>query len=321
MQAAVTLVRAGRMTSAVVVGATVFLSLAPRSVHVAAAGQAAVAIADLTPVRVHRYTMSAAVRPLLFWISRDRVGLARITWRRGHDGTLGYEFLVGTDPAQAPRGINRWGYIVEAARGGDGSVLALMTGSPNASYRDEETSSTATGQSPAEFRAVRGAVHQGRTTWQSVRVRAATVLTIHDLDEALGRVDREMAGAAQRDGIAPGGSHSGFLVSVADAIDRSVSGDCASHSASKGCGPSLVYVFGRDTYELCMRDASALTVTHAGRQTPAMRLRFESRRLDSGSRTQFEVIAGTAGDLRGVPLVIEWQPRWWLRATLRLQEG
>ena len=61
-------------------------------------------------------------------------------------------------------------------------------------------------------------------------------------------------------------------------------------------------------------------VTHAGRQTPATRLRFESRRLDSGSRTQFEVTAGTAGDLRGVPLVIEWQPRWWLRATLRLVE-
>ena len=80
-----------------------------------------------------------------------------------------------------------------------------------------------------------------------------------------------------------------------------------------------MYVFGRETYELCLRDASALTVTHADRQTPATRLRFESRRLDSGSRTQFDVIAGTAGDLRGVPLVIEWQPRWWLRATLRLQ--
>jgi hypothetical protein len=316
----VTFVRAKRMASAVV-GATVFLSLAYRPAHMAAAREAAVAIADLTPVRVHRYTMSAAVRPLLFWISRDGVGFARITWRRGRDGTLGYEFLVGTDPAQAPRGINRWGYIAEAARGEDGSVLALMTGSRHTSYREEETSSTATGRSSAEFQAVQGAVHQGRTTWQSVRIRVPTVLTIHDLDEALGRVDGEMADAVQRDGIAPAGSHSGFLVSVADAIDRSVSGRCASDSASKACGRSLVYVFGRDTYELCLRDTSALTVTRAGRQTPATRLRFESRRLDSGSRTQFEVIAGTAGDLRGVPLVIEWQPRWWLRATLRLQEG
>ena len=309
------------MAIGLVVGATVFLSGASRSVHLAAAGQAAVTIADLTPVRVHRYTMTAAVRPLLFWISRDRVGFARITWRRGRDGTLGYEFLVGTDPAQAPRGINRWGYIVESARGEDGSVLALMTGSPDTSYSEEETTSTATGRSPAEFRAVRGAVHQGRTTWQSVRVRPPTVLTIHDLDEALGRVDGQMAAAVPRDGIAPGGSHSGFLVSVADAIDRTVSGRWVSDSTSKGCGRSSMYVFGRETYELCLRDASALTVTHADRQTPATRLRFESRRLDSGSRTQFDVIAGTAGDLRGVPLVIEWQPRWWLRATLRLQEG
>jgi hypothetical protein len=302
-------------------GATVFMSGASRSAGLAAAGQAAVVTADLTAVRVHRYTMSAAVRPLLFWISRDRVGFARITWRRGGDGTLGYELLVGTDPAQAPRGINRWGYIVEAARGEDGSVLALMTGSPDTSYSEEDTSSTATGRSPAEFRAVRGAVHEGRMTWQSVRVRPPAVLTIHDLEEALGRVDGQMADAVPRDDIAPGGSHSGFLVSVADIIDRTVGGRHVSDSASKGCGRSLVYVFGRDTYELCLRNASDLTVRHAGRQTPAKRLRFESRRLDSGSRTQFEVIAGTAGNLRGVPLVIEWQPRWWLRATLRLQEG
>jgi hypothetical protein len=315
----VTGVRAERMVIGLAAGATVFVAGASRSASMAATGHAAVATADLTAVRVHRYTMSAAVRPLLFWISRDRVGFARITWRRGGDGTLGYELLVGTDPAQAPRGINRWGYIAEAVRGEDGSVLALMTGSPDTSYSEEETSSTGTGRSPAEFRAVRSAVHQGRTTWQSLRIRPPTVLTIHDLNEALGRVDGQMAGVVPRDGIAPAGSRSGFLVSVADAIDRTVGGRSESDSSSKGRARSSVYVFGRDTYELCLRGASAMTVSHAGRQTPATRLRFESRRLDSGSRTQFEVIAGTAGDLRGVPLVIEWQPRWWLRATLRLQ--
>jgi hypothetical protein len=317
----VTGVRAERLVIGLAAGATVFVADVSRSASVAATGQAAVATADLTAVRVHRYTMSAAVRPLLFWISRDRVGFARITWLRGGDGTLGYELLVGTDPAQAPRGINRWGYIAEAVRGEDGSVLALMTGSPDTSYSKEEASSTGTGRSPAEFRAVRGAVHQGRSTWQSLRIRPPTVLTIHDLGEALGRVDGQMAGVVPRDGIAPAGSRSGFLVSVADAIDRTVGGRSESDSSSKGGARSSVYVFGRDTYELCLRDASATTVSHAGRQTPATRLRFESRRLDSGSRTQFEVIAGTAGDLRGVPLVIEWQPRWWLRATLRLQEG
>jgi hypothetical protein len=295
------------------------LSLVFCCAGVVAAAQAEEPTVHLTDVRVHRYTMAGAVRPLLFWISKDRVGFARITWRRGSDGTLGYELLVGTDPAQAPRGINRWGYIVEVARGADGSVLALMTGSSDTSYSEEEASSTRTGRSPTEFRALRGAVHQGRTTWQSVRVRPPTALTIHDLSEALGRVDGQMAGVVPHDGIAPTGSRSGFLVSVADAIDRIVGARSGSDSSSGRAGP-LVYVFGRDTYELRLRDASALTVSHAGRQTPARRLRFESRGLDSGSRTRFEVIAGTEGDLRGVPLVIEWQPRWWLRATLRLVE-
>jgi hypothetical protein len=286
-----------------------------------AAAQAGVATARLTDVQVRRYTMSGAVRPLLFWISRDRVGLARITWRRGSDGTRGYEFLVGTDPAQAPRAINRWGYIVEAAHGADGWVLALMTGSPDTSYGEEEASSSGSGPPAAEFRTLRAALQQGHMTWQSARSRPSVPLTIHDLDEALGHVDRQMAGVPSRQGIAPAGSRPGFLVAVADAIDRKARGRVPSGSSSDARAAAITYVFGRDAYELRVREASAMTVTHAGRRTPAMRLRFESRALGSGSRTRFDVIAGTAGDLTGVPLEIEWQPRWWLRATLRLEEG
>ena len=40
-------------------------------------------VASLRVVRARQYRMAGGVRPLLFWINRDDIGLARITWRRG----------------------------------------------------------------------------------------------------------------------------------------------------------------------------------------------------------------------------------------------
>ena len=90
-------------------------------------------VASLRVVRARQYRMAGGVRPLLFWINRDDIGLARITWRAGDAGAFGYEFLVGTDPVKAPRGLNRWGYIAEDTRGAEASLLALMTGADEAS--------------------------------------------------------------------------------------------------------------------------------------------------------------------------------------------
>ena len=73
-------------------------------------------------------SMSGYVRPLLFWFGRDDIGLARVVWRTGDDGARGYELLVGTDPAKAPRALNRWGFVSEEVHGAEGAVLALMTG-------------------------------------------------------------------------------------------------------------------------------------------------------------------------------------------------
>src|SRR3982074_1246009 len=90
-------------------------------------GQAAIpvrtSVLDVPPgeglrdVRVLRYTMDGRIRPLLFWFGRDDIGFARVVWREGDLGARGYELLVGTDPAKAPRALNRWGYIAEEGGG------------------------------------------------------------------------------------------------------------------------------------------------------------------------------------------------------------
>src|SRR5262245_65045760 len=65
---------------------------------------AALPLIDTIPiVSDHRYRASGAIRPfVLFWISRDNVGGARITRRRSPDGTFGVEMLTGSDPERAP---------------------------------------------------------------------------------------------------------------------------------------------------------------------------------------------------------------------------
>ncbi len=73
-------------------------------------------LGTLPVVAEHRYRIAAKIRPLvLFWIGKDNVGGARIRWRQGEDGLRGYDALIGSDPARAPRKINRWGFILEEA--------------------------------------------------------------------------------------------------------------------------------------------------------------------------------------------------------------
>ena len=77
-------------------------------------------------------------------------------------------------------------------------------------------------------------------------------------------------------------------------------------------------MFGQRAYELQLREVEPLQAEHGGRPVPAVRTAFEIRTLATDVRTNFEVTSGTDGDLAGVPVAISWQPRWWLRVSLRL---
>src|SRR5437879_4325433 len=74
----------------------------------------------------HHYTIDARVRPLLFWIGKNDVGDAVVAKTQDADG-VAYALLIGSDPARAPRRINRWGYISEEIRGGEATLVGLMT--------------------------------------------------------------------------------------------------------------------------------------------------------------------------------------------------
>ncbi len=117
------------LTTALLLG----LAFSSASAEVAAPKRSAAVSATAGPVspkrsvvRQHYYRMLAKVRPLLFWVSRDNVGGARIGWLGDSSGSRGFELLIGSDPARAPRKINRWGYIAEELRGSHASTLGVM---------------------------------------------------------------------------------------------------------------------------------------------------------------------------------------------------
>jgi len=75
------------------------------------------------PIGRFEYRVSGKIRPLvLFWIERENVGRASITWICNADGWDGVELLVGSDPARA-MGVNRWGYYREERRGGHARIF------------------------------------------------------------------------------------------------------------------------------------------------------------------------------------------------------
>jgi hypothetical protein len=273
--------------------------------------------ADDVPVsRVHRYRMAGRIRPLLFWMGRDRVGLARITWRDDERGHVGYELLVGTDPAVAPRGINRWGYIAEERRALDGAVLALMSRSDEASLDEVEARE---GRAEGEFRVLRGLVRGDTARAQVTRVRPSSRPTIHDVDALLSLVGAEVAQAASRTRALEPATRPGFLGTVAELLGRD---GRAGAPGTGGDAAVLSYVFAQSLYTLRLDSTRAVQQPVAGRTTavPARRARFEITNVGTGRRTAFEIVHGTAGALDGVPLFIAWQPRWWLKVELHLDE-
>jgi len=269
---------------------------------------------------VLRYRMAGRIRPLLFWFGRDDIGLARITWRASDDGARGYELLVGTDPRKAPRALNRWGFISEEVHGADGRTLALMTGTDSATYGEAEAD-VDQAVDGGDFSAILGQVEDGAAAWRSARIATARAFSIHDLESALDRIRRDASEAVRHEQPLPGGARPGFLVALAELIDRGAGLRPDSEKGRSARQLRMRYVFGRGVYELSLRDSDVTSIDLDGTPTAAVRSSFEIRTLATGARTRFDILFGTEEELAHVPVAAEWQPRWWLRVALKLERG
>lgn len=304
------------------------------TVTVAAAGGTAAApgvvtasgTARMPVVAEHKYRMLARVRPLLFWISRDDVGGARISWRGDGDGGYGLDVLIGSDPQRAPRGVNRWGYIAEQVRGGEARVIGVMKQSNEQSMAEAEKQiGREAGRGGFVYRAI-----QGTAVDQSARAEVTTVhverdLTFRDIDPLLELVSAATPGSADaqsRSVTLPPGTRPGFLAALHDLMEQSTAADRRQPGQFRPSRALIPYVYYGVFYDLSMKSADfrkAATIDgHA--YSDVIRGDFEIRNRSNGEITRFQLTYGTTGELAGIPIHIVYQARWWFEVQLFLDD-
>jgi len=273
-----------------------------------------------TPVtQEHRYRLSAAIRPLLFWIGAGNVGGARITWRADGDGRKGYELLLGSDPARAPRRINRWGWVREDA---DAS-RATMTGLMNRSEDDSLDQAKAGLQSRGSylFKLNRARVEDSSARAEATTLHAPQDYTFRELDELLRLAEATNPAPRVRAGRLPPGTRPGLLFALADLVGAGV--DAGRAAGSAGPSPSKVqYTFNAGVYDLVITSWERVERASHGNRTyeNLVRMELESRNLQTGTTERFVLACGSEGNLAGVPVFVRYQPKWWFKVEGVLDE-
>jgi hypothetical protein len=279
--------------------------------------------ATMPVVAEHKYRMLAKVRPLLFWISKDDVGGARISWRGDDNGGFGLDLLIGSDPTRAPRNINRWGYIAEQVQGSEARVVGVMKQSNEQSVAEAESQIASEGRGGFLYRAIQGTAtnHEARAGVTTVRVERD--MTFRDIESLLSMVAAGSQSPERRSVELPAGTRPGFLVALRDLVSQTTTAYSQHPDAAfKPSRTPTPYVYYGVFYDLTMKSSSLLkTATIDGRTyTNVARGDFEVKNRGTGETTRFQMTYGTTGALAGVPVHAVYQPRWWFEVQLFLDE-
>jgi hypothetical protein len=295
------------------------------------------------PVHVNQdldYIMTGRVRLLVFWAGKDDVGGGYI--RRGvlaqDPASDVIELLIGSDPAKAPRAINRWGAASEIAHKGacclrdsESSVFfGFMKVSKGSSVSEmEKELAHEKGGGDFSFSAI---INQGDRNGNFARVvpfSSSTDFTINQFDQAKSMVFERLLGSDGRlkqvesKQVQGCGRQEGFLETVADLIDVAMQ----QHPASV----SLCYLYNGEQHQLKLEGATpdpAESIRLSLRQEPheyvrnyrdLILARFEDQNRTNQKKSNFELLLGTKGELRGVPVQIRYQPNWWFEVILNLK--
>ena len=278
---------------------------------------------ELPVVSEHRYRMLAKVRPLLFWISKDDVGGAKVSWRGSEDGGFGLDLLIGSDPRRAPRQINKWGYIAEQVRGSEARVLGVMKQSNEQTVADAEKSLGADGKGGYVFRAIQGTASDREARAGVTTVRVERDMTYRDIDPLIALVNGASDPTAESRAVAlPAGTRPGFLVALSGLVKQNVEGYAKQASSFSPSKKPVSYVYFGVFYDLTMRGSELLksTTIDGQRYTNVVRSDFEVKNRTTGETTRFQLTYGTTGALAGVPVHAIYQPKWWFEVQLFLDE-
>jgi hypothetical protein len=264
---------------------------------------------DRPVLRQHTYRMAGKIRLVMVWVGRDDVGSGTITWRGAGDETA-IELLIGTDPARAPGQLNKWGYLVEAMRGLESSVVGLIS-QENDDRLSDVRAGLKTRKEQRAFDTIRGHVAAEEGTARVGTLHAPSHLTYHDADTVLQSVLADSTLPVKR--VARGVEvRPGFLTSLTHVLALSLD--------TRNDNGRIPYIHGDRLYQLRLIEATRLARFERDGRTwhDVVRGRFETGEVGNRSGTRFELVYGASGALKGIPIVISYQPKWWLQVDLVL---
>jgi len=310
------LVRIGTVEAALV--SAMLLTSAPA---VPGARQSGIALAQTTSPQPaageHRYRVIGRIRFLLFWAGRQELGGGRLNWRLG--GSMDtIALLAGSNPLGAPRGINEWGYLREQVEGERTVVFSVRTLTEDS--LEEAEARLAEGTGPELFGALCSTVTSKVVRSTMTNVRTGPGVTYRDFSRLLDIVGRSTRWSF-RDVPTPPGAAPGLLTALQRLLRDSVVASRASASV-RGAGVSLPYIYGRTTYDLQLQDSEPIAEFRIGSQAfhDVIQSRFSIRNRTTNVETAFVMTYGTTGPLAGVPIHAAYQPHWWLKVELTLDD-
>ena len=264
---------------------------------------------NLPVLRQHTYRMAGKIRVLLLWVGRDDVGSGIIKWR-GAGSDKAIELLIGSDPKRAPSQLNKWGYLVEAMHAGESSVVGLIS-QENDDRLSDVKADLKTRKEQRAFDTIRGYVGTAEGMARVGTLYAPSQLTYHDADTVLKSVLADTSLAVKRvprqSNVRPG-----FLTSLTELIGATLD--------KKSDNRRIQYIHGDRLFELRLIDSTRLARFERDGRTwrDVIRARFETGEAGNRSGTRFELIYGASGALTGIPILISYQPKWWLHVDLVL---
>jgi hypothetical protein len=278
--------------------------------------------------------MTGRVRLLFFWAHKDDVGFARIRLGTSPAGPSAQwiDLLAGSDPEKAPRAVNRWGLAAESFVRSGGRVEAstffgfmkVSKGSSTVEMQAELERERESGE--YLFSAIIDHGGPGREFVKVLPFTSDDDYTVKDVARVMPSTLDRLAGS---DGlvkaVAPGTLRAceraaGFLSTVNELIAGALKNPNQKHS--------LCFLYNGELRTLTLRKATRVpeqTIKLSLREEEYVRsyrdlllAEFENKNEDTGKSSRFRLLLGTQGELRGLPVQIQYQPNWWFQVILNL---
>ena len=277
-------------------------------------------LGTLPVVAEHRYRIAGKIRLLLFWYGKDNVGGARIRWRRSDDGARGYDVLIGSDPARAPRKTNRWGFILEEAGPAGATVVGIMKKSDEESLDEAKSRVASEAKGAVVFKMIQATVSPTESVSKLTVSTVPRDYSYLELGALVDVLSKETAPPKIQKTPVPPGGRAGMLTAIIELLHDGVE---AVKQTGKAPGrKGLGYAYYAKQYDVTRVSSSVeRNVTYGGVIYPKLLTSdFEVRARKESWTESFTIVCGLDGSLAEVPVFLTYQPRWWFKVEMVLDE-